>query len=113
MARLTRSNIAYDLSISPHRLQMVYAGEPLTYVFSSELYMKKFIEKCEENREEIERSLSKRFGVNVKNPILADLRLYSTIEKRGFLLVKDEVKIECKEHLTLDGARVISTSSAG
>ena len=111
MAKLTRSNIAYDLSISPHKLHLHYGeGSSLTYVFSSDLYRQKFIEKREENREEIERSLSKRFGVNVKNPILADLRLYSTIEKRGFLLLKDEVKIECKENLTLNGERVIFKS---
>lgn len=114
MASLTRSNIAYDLSISPHRLRVFYGeSDSICYVFSSELYMKKFSEKQEANRNQIERSLSKRFGVTARFPALADLRLYSSIEKRGFLLVRNEVEVTCPEEIILDGERVILMNSEG
>lgn len=111
MAQLTRSKIAYDLSISPHRLSVSYGESSLEYVFSSDLYRRKFLEKQEVHREQISNSLTKRYGLTVKNPILSDLKLYSTIEKRGFLLVKNGVEIECLESLTLDGENLTLTSS--
>ena len=103
MAQLTRSNIAYNLSISPHRHTVDYGESSLQFVFSSELYKNKFLEKQNENREQIDNSLTKRFGVKVSFPILADLRLYTTIEKRGFLLVKNGVEVECPDKITLNG----------
>ncbi len=108
MAQLTRSQIAYDLSISPHRLTVTYGeNNPLVFVFSSDLYKRKFLEKQEEHREQISESLSKRFGVKVRQPLVADLRLYTTIEKRGFLLIKDGVECKWPEKIALDGERVI------
>ena len=106
MAELTRSNIAYNLSISPHRVKELYGESTLEYVFSSALYRKKFLERKEKNRVEIENSLTKRFGVQVNYPILSDIRLYTTIEKRGFLLVQDGVEVLCPDKIILDGERV-------
>lgn len=111
MAQLTRSKIAYDLSISPHRLVIDYGESSLVYVFSSDLYKRKFLEKQEDHREQISNSLTKRFGVTVRNSTLADLRLYTTIEKRGFLLVKNGVEVQCPERIILDGERVTLKSS--
>ena len=111
MAQLTRSNIAYDLSISPHRLSVAYEENSLEFVFSSELYKRKFIEKLNDHREQIEISLTKRFGITVRQPILADIRLYSTIEKRGFLLVKNGVEVRCPGRIILDGERVTLRNS--
>lgn len=111
MAQLTRSNIAYDLSISPHRFTVSYGENSLEYVFSSDLYRRKFIEKQAQNRDQIELSLTKRFGVTVRQPALADIRLYSTIEKRGFLLVKNGVEVQCPERIILDGERVTLRNS--
>ena len=106
MAQLTRSNIAYDLSISPHRVALSYGENSLEYVFSSNLYKNKFLEKMTENRESINKSLTKRFGVEVNIPIIADIRLYTTIEKRGFLLVRNGVELQCLDKLKLDGESV-------
>lgn len=111
MAQLTRSNIAYDLSISPHSLINVYGDEEIEFVFSSELYKTKFSEKQKKHRDQINNSLTKRFGFTVKNPLIADLRLYTTIEKRGFLIIKNGVELRCPEQIELDGARVITKSS--
>ena len=63
-----------------------------------------------EHREEINQSLSKRFGCNFKSDIIADLRLYKTIEKRGYLISVDGDKIECQENITLDGLKMIARS---
>jgi len=72
-------------------------------VFSSALYRRNFYARFLDNRETISASLSKRFGFEVNNDLLADLKLYTTIEKRGFLIFKNEVKIECRENIILDG----------
>lgn len=104
MTGLTRSAVAYDLNISPHREEVPYEdGTTIVYVFSSDLYRKKFYARFLDNREQIGTSLSKRFGFKINNDLLADLKLYTTIEKRGFLIFKNEVKIECQENIILDG----------
>lgn len=111
MAQLTRSKIAYDLSISPHRLTVTYGERSLDFVFSSDLYRRKFLEKQEAHRDQISNSLTKRFGVTVKNSILADLKLYTTIEKRGFLLVRNGVEVQCLDEIILDGENLTLKSS--
>ena len=103
---LTRYNIAYNLSISPYRYDLKYDDDVITFVFSSALYMKKFHSRLEKNRTEINESLSKRFGFSIDFKLLADVRLYSSIEKRGFLLKKGGVEVTCREVLTLDGVRL-------
>ena len=103
---LTRSKIAYNLHHSPHRQVIAYGEATTTYVFSSELYKRKFLEKLQTNREQISTSLTKRFGVMVRSDALADFRLYTTIEKRGFLLFQDGEKIECRDRVIFDGARM-------
>lgn len=112
MSKLTRSQIAYDLSVSPHREVIPYEGFEITFVFSSDLYRRKFLQKLQQNRATIEESLSKRFGFRVRPGVIADLRLYRTTEKRGFLLVKDGVTIECENKVVLDGVKLTSTSFA-
>lgn len=103
MSYLTRSNIAYDLNISPHIEEIEYPEYKIKYVFSSQLYRIKFLSKIGENRRMINHSLSNRFGFNIDVELLSDLKLYTSIEKRGFLIFKDGEKIECRENITLDG----------
>ena len=107
---LTRNGIAYDLNISPYRLEVPYDGYTLTYVFSSELYKSKFYEGFLANREEISASLTKRFGFKIENDLLCDIKLYSMIEKRGFLILKGEDKIVCRENIILDGVKLMRKS---
>ena len=109
---LTRSKVAYNLEESPHRLEVPYKDFHLVYVFSSDLYKRKFYERFIDNREEISNSLSRRFGFRIQADVVSDLRLYSTIEKRGFLVIKDGVKIVCQENIILNGANLTSRSSA-
>ena len=107
MAKLTRDNIAYDFNISPHKHTVYYEDEDITYIFSSNLYKENFKKRLSDNREVINTSLSKRFGVNIINNKIADLRLYQNIEKRGFLLYKGQVKIECLRDITLNGRKMM------
>lgn len=103
---LTRSQIAYNLHWSPHREEILYGDGATIYVFSSDLYRRKFMEKLESNRSQISTSLTKRFGVSVRSDALADFRLYTTIEKRGFLLIQDGVEIECRSKVKFDTERM-------
>lgn len=107
---LTRDGIAYDLNISPYRLEVPYEGCSLTYVFSSELYKGKFYDRFLENREKIGNSLSNRFGFQIENDMLCDIALYGNIEKRGFMILKGEDKIVCQESIILDGAKLTKKS---
>ena len=106
MSNLTRGGVCYDLAESPFTVQI----DSLKYHFSSEINLNKFINKKNGHRERITDSLSKRFGFEVKNDILADIVLYKTIEKRGFLIAENGVHIKCVRNITLDGNKVIVKS---
>lgn len=103
MAKLTRANVAYDLTISPYKVPISYSGDIVTFVFSSALYKEKFEKSKQENRDKINASLSNRFGFKIINDKLCDLKLYMTIEKRGFLIYKGEKEFICQEDITLNG----------
>lgn len=107
---LTRNGIAYDLNISPYRLEVPYEDVTLVYVFSSDLYKMNFYNRFLENREKISASLTNRFGFRIENDLLCDLKLYTMIEKRGFLILKGEDKIVCRENIILDGRKLTSKS---
>ena len=109
---LTRSNIAYDLTVSPHFLQIEYPeGKSLRYIFSSELYKRKFTEKYEEHRKAINQSLSNRFGFMIGAEMIADIKLYTTIEKRGFLIYRNNEVFTCQNNIKLDGNNLMRLSS--
>lgn len=108
--QLTRAGVSYNLHKSPHLLEMDYEGTKVVFHFSSQTYRIKFNSRCGENRGAINHSLSKRFGFDVKADVLADLKLYATIEKRGFLISIDGVFAECQNNITLDGLKPIIKS---
>lgn len=104
MAGLTRSKIAYNLEISPHHYDVVYSPKGIVrYIFSSELYRSKFEEQMEKHREKINFSISNRFGFYTTIDMVADLKLYTTIEKRGFLIECNGEKIKCPQDIILNG----------
>ena len=106
MAKLTRSNVAHDLNISPHKLTIEYYVDNITFVFSSEYNRNRFCAKLAENRNQINDSLSNRFGFEFQNDVLCDVKLYSQVEKRGFLILVDGEKIQCLTEVKLHGARI-------
>lgn len=106
--QLTKDGIAYDFRISPYKVVINYdVDDYLEFIFSSNLYKTKFEDKLLINRSKINESLSKRFGIKTINDKLSDIKLYSTIEKRGFLIKLNEMGIECLSNLTLDGNNLI------
>lgn len=108
---LTRSNIAHDLSISPHRMIIEYSKEQkIEYVFSSELYKNKFIEDIKVNRDKISESLSNRFGFAIVCDVLSDLFSYKKRETRGFLIYQNEEEFICLEQVKLDGQMLTKNS---
>lgn len=105
---LTRNGIAYNLSLSPYKLTVKYDKDDyITFKFSSQLYKDNFENKLKLNRDTINSSLSKRFGFNIVNDKLSDLKLYSSIEKRGFLIESKEGLYECLNIIKLDGQNKI------
>ena len=108
---LTRSNIAYNLHASPHIVEVEYGeGKTITYHFSSALYTSKFRDRLQVHREIVSESLSNRFGFRIEADLIADLKLYNTIEKRGYLISIDGEYIECQNDITLDGMMLTSKS---
>lgn len=105
---LTRNGIAYNLSLSPYKLTIKYdKNDYITFKFSSQLYKDNFQNKLKVNRNNINNSLSKRFGFSILNEKLSDLKLYSSIEKRGFLIETKEGIYECLNIIKLDGQNKI------
>ena len=105
---LTRNGIAYNLSLSPYKVTIKYdKDDNITFKFSSQLYKDNFQNKLKANRENIKNSLSKRFGFIIVHDKLSDLKLYSSLEKRGFLVETKEGIYECLNTIRLDGQNKI------
>ena len=105
---LSRRGIANDITVSPYKFKINYTKNSyIIFVFSSELYKEKFVEKLEENRKKINWSLSNRFGFEIENNVLCDIKLYSSIEKRGFLIKNNKEGFGCLDVLKLDGKNLI------
>lgn len=101
---LTRGGVCYDLVKTPFESTQTYTNQgEMVFKFSSEYNLNNFNNKFKENREKINTSLSKRFNLNINCDLLADLKLYEKIEKRGFLIVGESESIECLNNTTLDG----------
>lgn len=110
MSKLTRHGIAHDLNISPYEYTVSYGNDnELTFIFSSELYKTKFDEKLDSYRAKVSHSLSKRFGFKIINNMLADIKLYSITETRGFL-IKGKEDYSCQNTIELIGENLTQTS---
>jgi hypothetical protein len=108
--KLTRGGVALNFEESPYRYNIIYGDSSITYVFSSEFYRKNFIKKFVGNRKKINESLSNRFGFKISHDIICDLKLYSGIEKRGFLIYYNGARFECPKSIILDGETLTRTS---
>ena len=104
---LTRWGVAHNLEISPYSLVVDYQDESLEYVFSSQQYKDIFYRKFIDNRIKINESLSNRFGFKIENDKLADLKLYSMTEKRGFL-IKGKEEYKCLNTIELIGVNLMT-----
>lgn len=104
----TRNEIYYDLSQTAHTLNVDYGEQTIKYHFSSALYRFKFQQRMESNRKLIQESLSNRFGIDINSAIIADLRLYNMIEKRGYYIqnITSGGTHTCPETITLNGLKM-------
>ena len=107
MVKLSRGGICYNLEITPFTVISKYENRKVKFSFSSEFYKGKFEAQIKEHREKINQSLSKRFGLVVFNPLLADIVLYSKIETRGFYLLIDDEEYKCLSSIKLTGVNQI------
>lgn len=99
---LTKKGVAYNLKLSPYVVNV----NDSAYYFSSKNHKEKFIELITENRNKVNKSLSNRFGFEVYVPNIADMKLYISIETRGFYVVwKDGSDCECVNNLILSGLK--------
>ena len=107
MVKLSRGRICYNLEVTPFFITKKYEDRKVTFNFSSEFYKNKFENQIEQHRTKINESLSKRFGLVVINPILADIVLYSKVESRGFYLLIDDEEYKCLNSIKLTGVNQI------
>lgn len=105
--QLTRGGVCYDLKVSPFDFKVSYGDEEIRYVFSSEYNRSVFRERIENNRNVYNDSLSKRFKIDIVLNKLCDVKLYSNIEKRGFLIETSKERFECLSIIRLDGNKLI------
>lgn len=105
---VTRSMVYHNgLDESIHRIEVEYSEDTkLIFVFSSELYKNIFTKNIDSNREKINAVLSKRYGFNIKNNIIADIKLYKEKEKRGFLIIGNR-EYRCLNDIQLNGQKLI------
>lgn len=107
---ISRNGICYDLEKSEYRTEI----NGITYVFSSQLHLDKFLKRRKENHDIINYSLTRRFNMNVDVKPLADIVLYKKIETRGFLLIVDgDTKICQNKHLKFGGGIVTPMNFKG
>ena len=107
MNTLTRRGICKTLEYSPYFVKITYGVEELMYVFSSQLHLDKFNKKLKENRNKINYSLSKRFGFDIIENMIADISLYIKTENRGFL-IKGNGDFKWQNTIRLDGVKLMS-----
>lgn len=101
---LTQRGICYNLELTPYSVIINYPNdEKVQYNFSSQYYVNMFNDKLVENRIKINDALSKRYNIKIINNKLADINLYSKVEKRGFYIINKEGVYKCLNSIKLDG----------
>lgn len=93
----TRNGIYYNLQESEYHVTI----KGITFWFSSKLYLSKFMERHNEERDILNYAQSRRFKTELDLSMLADLRTYASIEKRGFLVDIKGVRYVCLKDINL------------
>jgi len=83
---MTKDGIEYNLNITPYVFKHYYYDLEITYKFSSQLYLDKFLEFiCNDESESVRVNC-----IKADLRLLKDIKAYSKIEKRGFHIVKND-----------------------
>ena len=107
MVKLTRNGICYDLSNTPYKQTVDYGDSKTIFSFSSELNRERFNNRIGENRKAINNSLSNRFNMIVELNKLADIDLYTKVEKRGFYIVANGRIVEWQEEVVINNEKTL------
>ena len=82
--------IYYNLLESTYK----YEYKNITFFFSSQFYLTKFITTHFDYVDYINKKMKIEFGIKVDYTILALIKLYQRIEKRGFRVLVDGKELE-------------------
>ena len=98
--RLEESKYYYDIEYKTFKLR---------YYFSSRLYLKNFTKRFFDYRLKCNEGLIYQYRLYflINLDILWDLKLYQSIEKRGFRIVRNGEDELCKDIIKLDGLNLI------
>lgn len=106
--KLTRGGVCYELKNTPFKETFIYGDNKITFHFSSQYNLDSFLKRLKKNREKINESLSNRFNIYIEFNVLSDIKLYESIEKRGFLITDSNESYLCLNTIKLSG--VIKTT---
>jgi hypothetical protein len=95
MIEKSARGIYYDL----HKTEYKARFKDTVYCFSSAFNRDKFIELVTKNRVELSALFVRRYKCHIPVDSLADVALYSKIEKRGFLIYIGREGEKCQEML--------------
>lgn len=95
---MTRYGVERNLSISPFYVKT----EEAIYYFSSLTHEKKFRKMFHVKHSEVNEYLNKKYGVNIKGDLLAELILYQKIETRGYRVEWKGCVFTCQNEIYLD-----------
>lgn len=87
------------LSKSP----FVFTLDEVSFHFSTERHMQKFMDNYMQNRIDVSMNLTNRWRFHIRLDLLADLYLYTQIENRGFHIIYKERAIRWRGQVELSG----------
>lgn len=92
---MTKNGIFNNINDSTYKIILNYSDKQITYYFTSMVYMKKFKESLEMKYKEWNDRLSRYVSFNFDYSLhfFSDMQNYITIEKRGFLIEFNGVKL--------------------
>lgn len=96
---ITRNGVCYVLPMSPYKCTL----RGMTFFFSSENHLDKFLSEMDDHIVSINESLSARFKLNVNAEELAMVLFYKKVETRGFYIATDEGYAKCLNELEFSG----------
>lgn len=99
---MSKRGICYTLSASPYFAQYF----DVKLFFSSKSYLEKFNDTFGPIRARIECEMLRRFGVECDMSLVALLKAYRMIEKRGFYITVGGEPVTCQDQLLLCGTKL-------
>lgn len=99
----SRNGIYYSLDESDYILQF----NNIKYVFSSPTVMNKFYMRRKKHQEEFNAYMSAKYGMRFELEELADIILYSKMEKRGFKIIINGREYRCQSEVLIEKVSVV------